>query len=70
MDRQYDQRSLVPDANEYIARNARDSAEVRAHLNCQLNIAYGPSKGGTLDIFSAGENTPVVIYVHGGAWTQ
>ena len=70
LDRQYDQRSLVPDANEYIARNARDSAEVRADLNCQLNIAYGPSKDETLDIFPAGDKTPVIIYVHGGAWTR
>ena len=67
LDQQYDQRSLVPDANDYIAR---DSAEVRADLNFQLNIAYGPSEDETLDIFPAGDNTPVIIYVHGGAWTR
>ena len=70
LDRQYDQRFLVPDANDYMARNARDSAAVRADLNCQLNVAYGPSKDETLDIFPASDNTPVVIYVHGGAWTR
>ena len=70
LDRQYDQRVLVPEANDYIARNRRDSAEVRARLNCRLDVAYGPSPDETLDIFPAGDNTPVVIYVHGGAWTR
>ncbi|GEM_PF-4081312 len=70
LDRQYDQRALVPNADEYIARNARDSAEVRARLDCRLNVAYGPSPDETLDIFPAGDNTPVIVYVHGGAWTR
>ena len=52
------------------ARNARDSAEVRARLDCRLNVAYGPSPDEILDIFPAGDNTPVIVYVHGGAWTR
>ena len=70
LDRQYDQRVLVPDANDYVERNAHDSAIVRVQLECQLDVAYGPSTEETLDIFPAGDGTPVLIYVHGGAWTR
>ena len=70
LDRQYDQRVLVPDANDYVRRNARDSAIVRVQLECQLDVAYGPSPEETLDIFPAGDATPVLVYVHGGAWTR
>ena len=70
MDRQYYKRVLVPVANDYIAINLRDSAEVRDQLNCRLNFAYGSSPDKTFDKFPAGYNKPVIVYVHGGAWTR
>lgn len=70
LNRQHDQRVLVPNASNYMARNRRDSAKVRAPLNCLLNVAYGPSPDETLNVFPAGDDTPVVVYVHGDAWTR
>ena len=39
LDQQYNQRALVPDANEYMARHAVLSADVRQRLDCRLNVA-------------------------------
>ena len=71
LDRQYDQRVLVPDADAYMARNLVDSRRVRAEMDCRLDVAYGPSGDEKLDIFPAAQaGAPVVVYVHGGAWTR
>lgn len=71
LDDQYNQRKLVPNANDYMARHGELSAAVRARLNCQLDVSYGPSEDETLDIFpAAAPGAPVVVYYHGGAWTR
>lgn len=71
LDRQYDQRALVPHANDYMARHLEESRRVRDQLDCRLDVAYGPSNDEVLDIFPAADtNAPVVVYVHGGAWTR
>jgi arylformamidase len=47
------------------------SAEVRARLDCRLDVPYGPSEDERLDIFpAAAADAPVVVYYHGGAWTR
>ena len=33
-----------------------------------LNLAYGPRPRNRIDYFSAGPNTPVLIFIHGGFW--
>lgn len=71
LDDQYNQRILVPDANDYMARHAVLSEQVRAELACTLDVAYGPSDDERLDIFpAAADGAPVVVYFHGGAWTR
>lgn len=68
---QYNQRILVPNANDYMARNGVDSERVRGEFACRLDVAYGPSEDERVDIFPAPqEGTPVVVYYHGGAWTR
>ena len=71
LDDQYNQRKLVPDADDYMKRHGVLSAEVRARLDCRLDVPYGPSEDERLDIFPApAAGAPVVIYYHGGAWTR
>lgn len=71
LDDQYDQRILVPNANDYMARNGVESARLREILDCRLDVAYGPTEDQRLDIFPAKiEGAPVVVYFHGGAWTR
>ncbi len=70
-DDQYNQRILVPDANDTMARWGTISERLRRTLNCRLDVAYGPSAAERLDIFPApGDGAPVVVYFHGGAWTR
>jgi arylformamidase len=71
LDDQYNQRKLVPDADDYMKRHGVLSAEVRARLDCRLDVPYGPSEDERLDIFpAAAAGAPVVVYYHGGAWTR
>lgn len=71
LDAQYEQRTLVPDAAAYFERHLRLGEEVCARLDCRLDVAYGPGPDERLDVFPAGgTDTPVVVYLHGGAWTR
>lgn len=71
LDDQYNQRKLVPDADDYMARHGVLSARIRADVSCMLDVPYGPTEMERLDIFPAPQaNAPVVVYFHGGAWTR
>jgi arylformamidase len=43
-------------------------ARLQGDLNVALNVAYGPGARQCFDYFSAGHNTPIVVFVHGGFW--
>jgi arylformamidase len=69
LDRNYDQRGWVKNAEEIIARYPVCSAETRRKLVHRKNIAYGPDVDEVLDIFStAVAGAPTLIFIHGGAW--
>lgn len=71
LDGQYNQRTLVPDADDYIAVDVAESARVRQKLDCRIDVAYGPGEDEKLDVFpAAAPGSPVVVYMHGGAWTR
>ena len=71
LDAQYNQRSLVPDADDYIAVDIAESARVRRELDCRIDVAYGPGEDERLDVFPAtAPGSPVAVYMHGGAWTR
>ena len=72
LDRQYEHRSLVPDGDDFIARNEAESARVRASSHGRFDIAYGPEPDQLLDIYPAGgdEPSPVVVFFHGGRWSR
>ena len=72
LDRQYNNRALVPDFAEHLTRWAADSERAR-QLPCVLDLAYGSGPKETLDIFpAAGAPTaagaPVLVFLHGGYW--
>jgi arylformamidase len=69
LDRNYDQRAWVKNAEEVVARYASRSAEARSALHCDRAIEYGRGPDDRLDWFHADKpNAPVVIFLHGGAW--
>lgn len=71
LDNQYEQRSLVPDGDVYVAENAAASAQARAELDCRLDVAYGSGPDEVMDLFPAhNPGSPVLVFLHGGAWTR
>jgi arylformamidase len=71
LDRQYNQRAWVANADEHIRRYATLSEAVRARLGEPEVIAYGPTATETLDLYRAARiPAPLVIFLHGGAWQR
>ena len=69
MNVQYSPRISVPNAENYLAKNAEMSAAVRERLDCRLDIQFGDSDGEKLDVFPSGKaNSPVHVFIHGGYW--
>jgi len=68
LDAGYNARATVPNVEEFLAEYASRSAQARATLDCMENIAYGDHHDEVMDIFPAGPNSPVFIFIHGGYW--
>lgn len=49
---------------EYASRSIAATALPGTHLN----IAYDPASDARLDLFNAGDNRPVFVFIHGGYW--
>jgi arylformamidase len=72
LDRQYNNRALVPGFAEHLARWTADSERAR-QLPCVLDLAYGSGPKETLDIFPAAgvptaAGASVLVFLHGGYW--
>lgn len=77
LDRMYNNRALVPEHVDVLARWARTSRTVRQVLPCQLDVAYGDAERERLDVFAASPfacatppaaGAPVLVFIHGGYW--
>jgi arylformamidase len=69
LERQYNNRALVPDHAQYFARWAESSARARANLECRLDVRYAEKPGETLDFFPAKRgNGTCMMFIHGGYW--
>jgi arylformamidase len=68
-DQQYNARAMIPDHEQIFERGRKRSAEVRADLRCDLDVAYGRSAAEKLDIFPAeGKSEALLVFIHGGYW--
>lgn len=71
LDRQYNQRAWVTNADELIRRYVTMSDAVRARLGEPENIAYGSAPTETFDLYrTARTPAPLLIFLHGGAWQR
>jgi arylformamidase len=73
LDRQYEHRHFVPDADEILAFQAAESKRVRAAAKGRFDVAYGPGGDQLLDIYLAGGpdgDAPIVVFFHGGRWAM
>lgn len=76
LDRMYNNRALVPGHAAHFSQWAESSALARTTHPCKLDIAYGRSRGQTLDVFpavgdrggGAPAGAPVLVFIHGGYW--
>ena len=72
LDRQYEHRNIVPDAEKYVAAHQAESERVRAAAQGRFDIAYGSGEDELLDIYLAdGQGlAPIMVFFHGGRWAM
>jgi arylformamidase len=68
LEREYNNRALVPDHPAYFARWERDSEFVRATLPGVLDVPYGPDPRHRVDLFPAAGSRGTLVFIHGGYW--
>ena len=68
IEREYNNRALVPEHPAFFARWQKDSEFVRSNLPCTLDLAYGPDARHRLDWFPAAEARGTLVFIHGGYW--
>ena len=65
----YNNRELVPDHPQYLARWAELSARARNTMTCYLDRRYGEAPGEMVDIFPARKGDgSCMMFIHGGYW--
>jgi arylformamidase len=66
---EYNNRARVPENPVHMAGWARDAAAYRDNQNGHWHvIPYGPGARHTIDFFPAGNEGPIVVFIHGGYW--
>ncbi|MFV8835776.1 alpha/beta hydrolase [Aquisalimonas sp.] len=65
---EYNPHMHVPDVAAYVERAARASERARACVDGVYDVAYGERPLNTCDIFPAGPDAPVHVFLHGGYW--
>ena len=69
LDAQYNLTMMFPEAAaSYGAFCVRESGGVRSELDHSLDVPFGPTLAEHVDLYPAGEDAPILIYVHGGFW--
>lgn len=68
VEREYNNRELVPDHPRFFERWEKDSAFVRETLPGRLDLAYGPDQRHRIDLFPARGSERLLVFFHGGYW--
>ena len=68
VEREYNNRALVPEHPAISARWDRDSDFVRSTLPCTLDLPYGPDPLHRVDWFPAAHAKATLVFIHGGYW--
>jgi arylformamidase len=67
LEAEYNNRARVPDHPAVMAL-WRETAEAARAARPPLVIAYGEGERETMDLFDAGPDAPVAVFLHGGYW--
>ncbi|HWP11088.1 MAG TPA: alpha/beta hydrolase [Ramlibacter sp.] len=69
LDRNYNNRELVPAHPDFFKRWAQASSEAVRTQTRELDVRYGGGPNEHLDIFPAAQpEAPVLVFIHGGYW--
>ena len=68
IEREYNNRALVPEHPAFFLRWDKDSAFVRETLPCELDLPYGPDPLQRIDLFPAAKARGTLVFIHGGYW--
>ena len=69
LERNYNNRLLVPEFPQFLARWQAESAQARQQMACELDLPYGTGPAESLDVFPAARpGAPVAVFIHGGYW--
>src|SRR2546423_3699204 len=69
LDDAYDQSKYAANLQQIVKRYASNSEAVRKRLGDPVRLAYGATPIEGLDLYRArGENAPIHVFIHGGAW--
>jgi arylformamidase len=68
VEREYNNRALVPGHPAFFARWEKDSAYVRETMGPHLDLAYGPHARQRIDVFPAPNARGTLMFIHGGYW--
>jgi len=71
LDRQYEHRNIVQNADEFTARARAESKRVRESFagRGRFDLAYGPEPKQKLDVYpAASPSAPAAVWFHGGRW--
>ncbi len=67
LEAQYNNRAAVPKHPALMAA-WRDAAEAARIAHPPIQISYGSGEREVIDLFEAGPDAPVVLFIHGGYW--
>ena len=68
VEREYNNRALVPGHPAFFARWDKDSAYVRGTMDAELDVAYGTHPRHRIDLFPAKSARGTLVFIHGGYW--
>jgi arylformamidase len=68
VEREYNNRQLVPGHPAYFTRWEKDSDYVRETLAGRLDLPYGPQPRHRVDFFPARASERLLVFLHGGYW--
>jgi arylformamidase len=68
VEREYNNRELVPGHPQFFMRWERDSQFVRDTLPGRLDLAYGLDRRHRIDLFPAKGSDRLLVFLHGGYW--
>ena len=67
LEAEYNNRARVPDHQAVMLR-WRDAATAARAAHPPREIAYGPGEREVMDVFEAGPDAPIAVFLHGGYW--